>query len=159
MAAALFVGSLALVPAIGFSLFPKAGTPQFRVTHRDARGSSLAETDRAARFVERVLARRPEVKSVMMNVGHGNPHVYYNVIPRNERSSVAEVFVLLHQFDPGRTPQLFDSLRRQFDGYPGARIEVTRSRTARRSMRRSRSAWWVRISTPCELSPRGCPRS
>ncbi|HEX4353062.1 MAG TPA: efflux RND transporter permease subunit [Polyangiales bacterium] len=43
----LFAGSIALVPRIGFSLFPKAGTPQFLVRIETAEGASLNETDRA----------------------------------------------------------------------------------------------------------------
>lgn len=125
VAAVLLMGSVALVPAIGFSLFPKADTPQFLVRIETPEGASLRETDRAARFVERTLAGIPQVRSVMMNLGRSNPDVYYNIIPRNERSSVAEAFVLLQQFDPGHTPELYDSLQHQFDGYPGARIEVT----------------------------------
>jgi len=125
VAAVLLAGSLALIPAIGFSLFPKADTPQFLVRIETPEGSSLAETDRAARYVERSLTGLPEVRAVMMNLGRSNPDVYYNILPRNERPSVAEAFVLLKEFDAGRTPALYDSLQRQFDGFPGARIEVT----------------------------------
>jgi multidrug efflux pump subunit AcrB len=125
VAAALLLGSLALVPFIGFSLFPKADTPQFLVRLETPEGASLAETDRAARQVERTLAGVPEVRAVMMNLGRSNPDVYYNILPRNERPTVAEAFVLLKEFDPARTPRLYDSLQRVFDGYPGARIEVT----------------------------------
>jgi multidrug efflux pump subunit AcrB len=120
----LALASLALIPHIGFSLFPRADTPQFLVRIETPEGSSLAETDRAARTVEQTLARVPEVKAVMMNLGRSNPDVYYNIIPRDERPTVAEAFVLLRAFDPGRTPALLDSLQRRFDGYPGARIEV-----------------------------------
>ncbi len=125
VAVLLVAGSLALVPSIGFSLFPKADTPQFLVRITTPDGASLAETDRAARQVERVLGEVPEVRAVMMNIGRSNPDVYYNIIPRNERSTVAEALVLLHRFDPQRTPALFDSLQRRFDRYPGARIELT----------------------------------
>ena len=52
----LLAGAIALVPSIGFSLFPKAGTPQFLVRVESAEGASLAETDRAVRFVEDTLA-------------------------------------------------------------------------------------------------------
>src|SRR5262249_25240394 len=114
-----------LVPAIGFSLFPKADTPQFLVRISTPEGASLAETDRAARYVERTLAGVPEVSTVMMNLGRSNPDIYYNIVPRNEQPTVAEAFVLLHRFDPGHTPALFDSLQKEFDGYPGARIELT----------------------------------
>jgi len=124
VAAALFLGSLALIPAVGFSLFPKAGLPEFRVTVETPDGSSLAETDRAVRFVEGVLARVPEVKSVMANVGHGNPRVYYNVPSKNEKNNVGELFVQLHHFDSKRATALFDRLRHEFDGYPNAKIEL-----------------------------------
>jgi multidrug efflux pump subunit AcrB len=124
VAAALFVGSLALVPVVGFSLFPKAGTPQFLVDVETPDGSSLAETDRAARFAERVVARQPGVKAVMANVGRDNPQVYYNVIPRNENPSVAQLFVTLDEYDPEETPVMLDRLRARFAAYPNARIEV-----------------------------------
>ncbi len=124
VAAALFVGSLALIPAVGFSLFPKAGLPQFRVTVETPDGSSLAETDRAVRFVEGVLTRVPEVKSVMANVGHGNPRVYYNVPSKNEKNNFGELFVQLHRFEAKHTSELFDRLRHDFDGYPNAKIEL-----------------------------------
>ena len=89
LAAALVVASVALVPSIGFSLFPKAGTPQFLVRIETPEGSSLAETDRATRFAEQVLLKRPEVKSVLANVGRDNPQIYYNVIPRGLTSNAA----------------------------------------------------------------------
>ena len=47
LAGALVVGSVALVPAIGFSLFPKADTPQFLVRVRTPQGSSLSLRCRA----------------------------------------------------------------------------------------------------------------
>jgi multidrug efflux pump subunit AcrB len=123
-AAALFIGSLALVPAVGFSLFPKAGTPQFLVDIETPGGSSLAETDRAARFTESVLAARPEVKSIFTNVGRGNPQVYYNVFPGGEQANVGQLFVLIDHYDPAHSPALFDTLRAQFASYPGARIQL-----------------------------------
>src|SRR5262249_50635027 len=71
---ALFVaGSLAVIPVVGFSLFPKAETPQFHVDISAPEGSSIAATDSAARFAERVLARTPGVKAVYTSVGHDNP--------------------------------------------------------------------------------------
>ncbi|HMK74331.1 MAG TPA: efflux RND transporter permease subunit, partial [Myxococcaceae bacterium] len=124
VAAALFLGSLALIPAVGFSLFPKAGLPQFRVTVETPDGSTLAETNRAVRFVEAELAGVPEVKSVMANVGHGNPRVYYNVPSKNEKNNIGELFVQLHRYEPAETTHLFDRLRRRFDDFPNAKIEL-----------------------------------
>jgi multidrug efflux pump subunit AcrB len=123
-AAALFVAALALVPVVGFSLFPKAGTPQFLVDVETPDGSSLGETDRAARFAERVLGQQQGVRNVMSNVGRDNPQVYYNVIPRSENPSVAQLFVTLDEYHPTDTPVMLDRLRARFAEYPNARIEV-----------------------------------
>lgn len=124
IAAGLFAGALALVPAIGFSLFPKAGIPQFVVRIETAEGASLAETDRAARFAEAVLARHDEVRWQIANVGKGNPLIYYNLPNLQERSNIAEIFAELRHFDPDASPALFDTMRRELDGYPGARIRL-----------------------------------
>lgn len=120
----LFAASLALVPVIGFSLFPKAGIPQFRVTVDLPDDATLAHTDAVAREVERELARHPAVHDVLTNVGHGNPFVYYNVAPVNDRADYAELFARVDRFDPVGTPRLLDSLRATFDRHPAARIAV-----------------------------------
>jgi len=124
IAALLFAGSLALVPAIGFSLFPKAGIPQFRVEIEAEEGASLAVTDRAVRFVEGVLARHPEVRHPVANVGKGNPRVYYNVPQRNEQSSVGEVLAEVGSRDGAVIGRVLSEIRAELSGYPGATLEV-----------------------------------
>jgi multidrug efflux pump subunit AcrB len=123
-ALAFVLASFALVPIIGFSLFPSADIPQFRITIETPKGASIADTDRALRFVEQELARHPEIEHYFANLGHGNPRVYYNIFPEETNASIGEVFVELHEFEPGRTPQLLESLRDEFSTYPGARIIV-----------------------------------
>ena len=116
--------SVALIPVIGSSLFPKADTPQFVVSVETPNGSSLAETDRAVRYVEAKLAKMPEVKSWFTNVGHGNPLIYYNLIVRNDAPNYGEMFVRLKEFDTHKTPVRLDRFRAELDGYPSARITV-----------------------------------
>lgn len=123
-ATALFVGALALVPRIGFSLFPKAGTPQFLVTVTTPDGSALAVTDSAVRVAERAVMARPEVRATYANVGRGNPKIYYNINSQSLRPTYGELFVLIDAYDATGTPAMLDSLRAVFDGYPDARIEV-----------------------------------
>lgn len=120
----LVAASLALVPAVGFSLFPKAGTPQFLIDIETPEGASLAETDKAARFAERTVMARKQIRGVFTNVGKDNPFVYYNVNQRSERSNRAQLFVLLREYDPAYTPAMVDSLRAALATYPGARLEV-----------------------------------
>ena len=57
-------------------------------------------------------------------LGHGNPMVYYNVIPRNDSRNFAEVFVQLDGYSPRETPRRLEELRRELDQYPNARISI-----------------------------------
>jgi multidrug efflux pump subunit AcrB len=118
LATGAFVGSVLLFPLIGVSFFPEAGKPQFLVNVTTPEGASLDATDRAVQRVERLLAGRDDVRRVAANVGRDNPLVYYNVIPRRERSTVGQVFVEAASGDAVRP--LVDTLRQALADVPGA---------------------------------------
>ncbi len=120
----LFAGSIALIPRIGFSLFPKAGMPQFLVMVETAEGASFEETNRAARFVESELARHPEIGKVATSIGKGHPQVYYNISPKNERANRADVFAELAMREPHAQAKVYAELRDAFARFPGAKIEL-----------------------------------
>jgi multidrug efflux pump subunit AcrB len=124
IAGAVVVAGLALLPAVGFSLFPKAETPQFYVNVTAPQGTSIGATAAAARWADSVIRRRPEVRAVFTSVGRDNPQVYYNVIPRQENSAVGQLFVVLDDYSTKRTPRMLDTLRAQLATYPGARLEL-----------------------------------
>ena len=124
IAAVIFVAVLGLVPLIGFSLFPVADVPQFRVTIETAEGSTVAQTDKAVRYVEQRLLARPEIKHVFSNAGRGNLRIYYNVFGRETKANTGELYCEVKQFNPRTTPAFFDSLRQEFADYPDASIIV-----------------------------------
>ena len=120
----IVVAAFTLVPVVGFSLFPKAGTPQYHVDITAPEGTSLAETDRAVRFAEAVVQAHPDTRAVLANVGKDNPNVYYNVFQRAEAPNRGQLLVLLNRYDNERTPIALDSLREKLALYPGVRIEL-----------------------------------
>jgi len=124
VALGLFLGSLTLVPGIGFSLFPLADSRIVMIQIELPDGSSTAKTNRVLEAVEAQLKQYPEVESVMSNLGRGNPRVYYNVTQRELSTNIADAFVMLKRFEPQRTPQMLDEWRATFDTYPGTRILV-----------------------------------
>ncbi|MBL8744142.1 MAG: efflux RND transporter permease subunit, partial [Myxococcales bacterium] len=124
VAAAVFAGSLLLVPKIGFSLFPKANLPQFLITIEAPEGSSLAETDRIAREVEAVIAKHQDVENVATNVGKGNPRIYYNIAQRDARPNYAEVFAELRNFEPKKSGAELEAIRGELGQIAGARIQL-----------------------------------
>lgn len=125
IAVVIFTGSLFLFPIIGFSLFPASEKPQFLINAITPLQTNLDRTDAVARTVEKALAEVPEVKYFATNVGKGNPRIYYNVIPENERTDFSEIFVQLEDdTNPERKVEIINSLREKFAGFAGAKIEV-----------------------------------
>jgi multidrug efflux pump subunit AcrB len=123
-ALAFVLASFGVAASLGFSLFPSADIPQFRIEVETPTGASVADTDRAMRFIEQELAQHREIRHWFTNVGRGNPRVYYNIFPEETKANTGEVFIELEKFDPRRTPAMLDELRAKFDAYPGARIIV-----------------------------------
>lgn len=123
-ALALFVGALSLVPKVGFALFPASEKPQFLINIETPEGSSLSETNGAARYVESVLKKESDVKYFTTNVGKGNPRIYYNVIQRSESTNFSQLFVQVNDMPPSQKRALIDKLRDKLMYYPNARIEV-----------------------------------
>jgi CzcA family heavy metal efflux pump len=109
---------------IGFSLFPKADTPNFLITVETPDGSSIAETDRALKFVETRLSALPDVASYFTNLGHGNPKIYYNEFGNEGATNYGDIFVKLKEYDTTDTPKKLEQLRRELKQYPNAHIYV-----------------------------------
>lgn len=121
---AIFIGSLALVPIIGSSLFPKSEKPMFMVQIETPEGTNLKATDKVTRYAESVLKQIPEISSFASNVGKGNPRIYYNVGQHNESENYAEIFVQVEGLHTREKVAVIEKLRKKLENYPGAKIKV-----------------------------------
>lgn len=125
IAASIFLVSLILFPVIGFSLFPQSEKPQFLVNITTSLQSNLTTTDQMTRKVESELLEIPELLNVATNVGKGNPRIYYNEIPENERTDYAQLFVQLKpDTSPPRKMEIIKALQGKFSSFVGAKVEV-----------------------------------
>ena len=125
VAVAIFAGSVFVFQIIGFSLFPASEKPQFLVNITTPPQSNLTYTDSVSRKIEAELKAEPSVKFVSANVGKGNPRVYYNEMPENERTDYSQLFVQLDEHtSPDEKLQLIEKLRAKWTPYPGAKVEV-----------------------------------
>jgi len=124
IAISVFILSLGLFPLIGISFFPKAEKPQFIINIDTPEGTSLDQTDKTAQEVEKILAEYSQIRHFATNIGHGNPRIYYNVIPKNETSTHAQIFVLINAYEPESFEVLINALRERFAQFAGAKIEV-----------------------------------
>jgi len=124
LATLFFIASLFIINIVGFSLFPKAGLPQFFITVETPRGSNISETDKAVRFVESVLSTRPEVVYYMSNVGKGNPMIYYNSFQKHEQATIGEVLCEVKRELVPDIGSFIDDLRDTMNTYVNARVYV-----------------------------------
>ena len=124
VALAIFISAIALVPVVGFSVFPASEKPMFMINIETPLGTNLSTTDSVTRYVESRIKNMPGLKNYATNVGHGNPRIYYNVIPVGNADNKAQIFVQLNDTLPGEKRQLIDTLRNRFKDFPNAKIEV-----------------------------------
>ncbi len=125
LAGVIFFGSLSLFPVIGFSLFPSSEKPQFLVSITTPLQSNLSNTDSLVRQIEQEVAKIPELKNFATNVGKGNPRIYYNEIPENERSDYGQLFVQLEpETSAPRKIEIIQTLQASFAKVVGAKVEV-----------------------------------
>ncbi|MDX2233557.1 MAG: efflux RND transporter permease subunit [Hyphomonadaceae bacterium] len=123
---AVALASFGLVPRIGFSLFPENDSPYFMVDVELPQGASIAETDKAVRYADGLLAARDDIEWRFANTGYGNPQVYYNVFQERARPNIGQIYASFKKWDPKEGPKQVEQLRAAFDKYPGARISLRR---------------------------------
>jgi multidrug efflux pump subunit AcrB len=123
---AIALGLFALVPKIGFSLFPQNDSPYFMVDVEMPRGTALSETDRAVRYAESVLLKREDIAWAFSNSGRGNPQIYYNVIPQQVQPNVGAIYAAFKKWEASEGPEAVREIRAEFAKYPGARIDLRR---------------------------------
>ena len=123
-ALALTLSAFALVPILGFGLFPNADASYFRVQIDAEQGTSLEGTGRIVRQVANILAKEPTIKIRAENVGRHNPSVFYNVFDSAETSTSGEVLAIMDKWRGEESNRMVDRLREKFDGISGARIKL-----------------------------------
>jgi multidrug efflux pump subunit AcrB len=124
-ALAITCAAFALVPVLGFSLFPNADTSYFRVSVEAEQGSSIAETGRLVAKVSAILKTEPAIKVRAENVGSHNPPVFYNVFQRGENPTQGEVLAIMDDWEGKKSMAMVKRLREKLDKIPGARIKLT----------------------------------
>lgn len=125
IAVILFSASIYLFGVIGFSLFPASEKPQFLINITTPNQSNMPYTDGITKAIEKELKNEPLIKYYATNVGKGNPRIYYNIMPENNRSDYAQLFIQLDEdTKPDEKLALIHKLQTRWAHYPGAKVEV-----------------------------------
>ncbi|MBT31962.1 MAG: hypothetical protein CMO01_20070, partial [Thalassobius sp.] len=120
-----FLGSFALFPLVGVSLFPTADKPLILVDINTPNGTNLDRTDEAAMYVESLIDSMDYVVSYAANVGSGNPRVYYNRVPIQFKKSHAQLLINLKEWENDKFYELISYLREKAETYSGAKVTIS----------------------------------
>ncbi|MCU4176780.1 efflux RND transporter permease subunit [Carboxylicivirga sp. N1Y90] len=120
----VFIGSIALMPYIGVSFFPKAEKNQLLVNVSTPEGSNLSYTEGVMKEVSEVLKSYPEVDNVAVTIGEGNPIVYYNMMTFKPAVNKGQLLAVLDDYDSERMHLIIKELRQRFESYSSAQVEV-----------------------------------
>lgn len=118
--------SFAIVPRLGFSLFPENDSPYFLIDVELAEGASIQETQKAVMFVDGVLGEREDIAFRFSNAGAGNPQVYYNVFQQLGQANTGQIYAGFKEWHHKRGPKAVAAIRDQIADYPGARFTFRR---------------------------------
>jgi multidrug efflux pump subunit AcrB len=123
---AIALSSFALVPRLGFALFPENDSPYFLVDVEMPQGVSIDETDKAVRYVESVLAKREDIAFRFANSGSSNPQVYYNVFETIGVPDYGQVYGAFRHWHPEEGPAAVSEIRAELASYPAAKLTFRR---------------------------------
>ena len=124
IAFSVFIIAFMLFPLIGVSLFPKAEKPLVLINLDLPEGASFYQSQAAALTVEKVVRQEEIVDDVMVNVGRGNPQVYYNVSPDRQTPNFAQLMVKLSESKLGVVEPFIENLRSKLNNYPGVKVSI-----------------------------------
>ena len=94
----ILVLSVFLFKAVGVSLFPPADKPILLVDVEMPKGVALKNTEIVGqKAVSIIKATYPEA-SCALNIGHGNPKLYYNISPKRYNENYAQIIVFLKEW-------------------------------------------------------------
>ncbi len=124
IAFSVFFLAFMLFPYIGVSLFPKAEKPMILLNLELPEGGSFQQTQTAAFKIESIMRQKNLVEDVMVNVGRGNPRVYYNVSPDRQTPNFAQLMVKLNASRLDIVEPFIESIREELNQFPGVKISI-----------------------------------
>ena len=79
------------------------------------------QSQAAALKVEKVVRKEELVEDVVVNVGRGNPQVYYNMSPDRQTPNFAQLMVKLSEGRLSVVEPFIENLRGKLNQYPGVK--------------------------------------
>ncbi|MDK2821290.1 MAG: hydrophobic/amphiphilic exporter (mainly bacteria), family [Clostridia bacterium] len=119
----IFIGSLFLVPAIGFEFMPQGDEGTIGVTVELPKGTQLEKTAKLTDKVIKIIEQQPEVETIYQQIGQGSGQMAFF---GGETPELANINVNLVSLEERKrsTAEVASAIRKAVQDIPGARITV-----------------------------------
>lgn len=122
LASLLLLGSVLVLPRIGFQFFPKADRPLLFVSLQLHDGAALEATQEKLAQAVALLHKDPATKSISATLGLGYPSIFLGRTNRRQDPSVADILLSLRP--DADTTQVATRLRRALAGLSGVLVNI-----------------------------------
>ena len=122
----VFVGGLALIPAVGFEFMPQTDEGSISITIELPRGTELATTAAMTDRIVKLIQQQPEIESIYQEVGGGGGASSFLGGETPEMANINLNLVDLNQRQRSTT-EVAAAIRRSVAAIAGAKITVTPS--------------------------------
>ena len=117
--------SVILFKVVGVSLFPPADKPILLIDIELPKGGALETTKTVTQKVLSLIKKEHPEVNCTVNVGHGNPKLYYNIFPKKFQEDYAQIVVFIDQWENEHFQTLKTELQQVFKSkIKNARISV-----------------------------------
>lgn len=113
-----------LFKIVGVSLFPPADKPILLIDIEMAKGGSLETTNILTQQALRLIEKEAENATLTVNIGHGNPKLYYNIFPKKYHENYAQIVVFLKEWEQDSFQNLKQKIQQKLNQLTKARITV-----------------------------------
>ncbi len=126
-AAAIFIGSVALLPVVGTEFLPASDEGLVQVTVSLPIGTGIDETDRVTQEIERLVMSVPEVETVFVTVGAGSHEEQSGFGGASPHQAMIDIMLVGAGERSRSSEEVADWLRSALPEIPDAEIEVSAS--------------------------------
>jgi len=113
-----------LFKIVGVSLFPPADKPILLIDIEAPKGGSLENTYILAQQALHLIEKEAKNVTSIVNIGHGNPKLYYNIFPRKFNENYAQIVVFLKEWEQDYFQILKQTIQQKLNQLTKAKITV-----------------------------------
>lgn len=121
----ILAASVAVFKIVGVTLFPPADKPILLIDIESLEGKSFKDTEKVVDNVYSLIKKDIKNANYSINIGKGNPKLYYNIFPKNYKENYGQIILFFDEWVSNEFDEVKKSIQEKFKHYNKARVSVS----------------------------------